>query len=280
MTTKTAKRADVRAADAASRPSLADLQAEFQRAVLDGDEQILARLPANSRTTPDVLFGVYRNAYLGRLVEVARHEYPVLAAYLGDEIFNAELAAYYRAHPSRSPNARWAAYGLPDYLATAAIGADHPEVADLARLERALADAFDATDAPTLDLPALVEIAGASWDTLVFEPNPSAQLLELSSNAFAIWQAIKAETESPAAAKLGESQALFIWRQENSSRVRVMGSEEAMLWTEAVRGTTFGRLGELAATFDSLDAALRVAGYLKGWIETAALAAARQDASP
>ncbi len=277
---ETAERPGAIVDDAALRPSLAELQAEFQRAVLDGDEQILARLPANSRTTPDVLFGVYRNAYLGRLVEVARHEYPVLAAYLGDDIFDAELAAYYRAHPSRSPNARWAAYGLPDYLVTARLGVDHPDVADLARLERALADAFDAADAPTLDLPALVEIAGASWETLVFEPNPSTELLELNSNAFAIWQAIKADAEPPAAVQHDEPEALFIWRQENSSRVRVMGSEEAMLWTEAVRGTTFGRLGELAATFDSQDAALRVAGYLKGWIETAALAAARQDASP
>ena len=64
--------------------TLRDIQDRFQSAILSGDEAVLADILDNSRTGRDVLFGVYRNAYVGRLVEVVAHDHDLLHGYLGD----------------------------------------------------------------------------------------------------------------------------------------------------------------------------------------------------
>ena len=56
-------------------PTLAELQDRFQAAVIAGDDDILALIPGNSRTTNDVLLGVYRHAYVARLVEVVASDH-------------------------------------------------------------------------------------------------------------------------------------------------------------------------------------------------------------
>src|SRR5262245_53050770 len=45
---------------------------------------------------------IYNHAYFARLLDCLREEYSVLAAALGNEIFDAFAVAYLEAHPSQS----------------------------------------------------------------------------------------------------------------------------------------------------------------------------------
>ena len=256
-------------------PTLQEVQDSFQRCVIDGDDAILSLIPDNSRTDHRVLLGVYRHAYAGRLVDVAAGDYPVLKAYLGDEAFDTMARAYIRAHPSHTPNARWFSHDLPEFLGQTEPYRSHAETGELAHLERALGDAFDAADGPVATIDSLRTVPPEQWDKLVFKPHASTQRLDNSTNAFAIWMALKDEAEPPPARLLGNRETLLVWRQDVMPKVRVLGPEETMMWNEASKGVPFGALCELAATYDDPDgAALRAAQYLQGWLASGCLSSA------
>src|SRR6266704_7093504 len=127
-------------------------QADFQRGILEGDDAILDEILDSPREKRATLFGVYRYAYGSRLVEVMRNDHELLHLYLGDEMFDEMGYAYVKARPSEHPNLRWFSQGLPEFLKSAEPYRNHPVLSDLAALEKALNDAFDAAEAPVLEL--------------------------------------------------------------------------------------------------------------------------------
>jgi Putative DNA-binding domain len=248
-------------------PTLAELQDMFQRAVMTGDETILSLIPANSHTSADVLFGVYQYAYLARLRDCLASDHETLVAVMGREAFDDMANAYLAAHPSRYCNVRWLANDLPRFLQTAEPYCRQPHVGELAALEQALANAFDAQDREPVTLAGLQTVAAEHWPALTFAPHPSTCRLNLRSNAFDIWLAVREETSVPDPEHNPEPQAFLVWRQEQTSRVRSLGAEEAMMWDEAAKGTPFGRLCELLAVYDDPETApLRAAQFLQTWL--------------
>ena len=264
---------------AGAAPSLAELQAAFQAAILDGKPGILGTLKPGAHANRETLFDVYRTANAARLVEVLRSEYPQLTAYLGDDRFEAEARAYIAACPSRHRSARYVGTAWPDFLATRAIAVDHPVVAELACLERALSDAFDASDSSVAALADLAAVPPDDWEGLVMLPHPAARRLDLHTNALDIWSALKNETPPPGVTSNERAVPLLVWRDDGMPMVRALGAEEAMLWDEMARGAPFGRLCELAALFDAPDAAvMRVAGVVRGWLDGGLLAGMTSEA--
>ena len=260
------------AVPATAPPTLAELQASFQAAILAGDDQILSLIPPNSRTTREVLFGVYRNAYVGRLVEIIANDHEYLKAYVGDEYFDTLARAYVQAHPSHTQNARWFAQALADFLAATEPYSFNPQLGELAKLERTLGFAFDALDAPVVALADLQAIDANDWQHLVFTAHPSAKLLDLKTNALAIWSALRSEDMPPDLEILDAPQHCLVWRHDGKPMVRALSSEEAMLWIEAAKGVPFGRLCELLAVFDDPETApVRAAQALQGWLAASLL---------
>jgi Putative DNA-binding domain len=202
-----------------------------------------------------------------------RSEHPLLNLYLGDDAFDEMARAYVAAHPSQHPNLRWFSKTLSDFLGSTAPYGDHPVIAEIAALEKALNDAFDALDAPLLTLDAMVGFAPEVWNDLRFKPHPSATRLDLSTNSSAIWLALKTDETPPDASALAQPCRLLIWRQQVTPMFRELSAEEAMMWDEAASGIPFGVLCSMLATHDDPDgAAARGAGYLHGWITAGLLA--------
>jgi hypothetical protein len=248
----------------------ARLQDDFQRGILSGDDKVLGDILDSPKEKREVLFGVYQHAYGARLVEALRHDHALLHLYLGDEMFDAMGQAYVAAKPSHHPNLRWFSQGLPDFLRNTEPYSKHPVIADLAALEKALNDAFDAADAPVLDLTDMAGFAPEVWSMLTFRPHPASRRLDVSTNAAAIWLKLKNDETPPDA--LDEPARLLIWRQHVTPMFRELSPEEAMMWDEAADGIAFGVLCTMLATYDDPDgAAARGAGYLHGWITSGLL---------
>ena len=207
--------------------SLKDLQESFQRGILAGDDTILAEIRDSAKEERKVLFGVYRHAYVARLAEVLADDYEQLHAYLGDAGFAKFAKSYIAAHPSDRKSARDFGRHVPEFLKADAGFAKHPELAEIARLEKALADAFDGPDAEPLKLSKLAEIAPELWAKLVFTPHPTAIRLTVATNAADIWSALREDTAPPPAQLLPEPQAILVWRHDVTARFRVLGAEEA-----------------------------------------------------
>jgi Putative DNA-binding domain len=248
----------------ATAPTLSELQAAFQRAVMLRDEDILDDLLDNSRTNRGVLFGVYQHAYTSRLIEVVRNDHQLLHRYVG-EAFSELARGYIAARPSRNQNARWFSHGFPEFLAETR--SERRDLAELATLERSVNDAFDAPDASPLTISDLSAISPERWSDLIFMPHPSARHIKFMTNAYALWAALKDEATPPESTKLAQPEDVIVWRHEVTPKVRRMSGEEAMMWSEAVNGVPFGALCELVAVYDDPgQAPLRAAQHLQGWI--------------
>ena len=265
-------------------PTLADVQAQMQAAILSGDDRVLGALANGAREGRETLLGVYRHGYMARLVEVVGNEYPLLRDYIGHSDFGDLARAYIAASPSRSPNARWVGISFPEFLAQHWAVRGKRILREIAKIERAVSDAFDSADVPVISAADLAAFDPASWGQLKFVAHPSARLLVCETNAFDIWKALKDAMPVPGVEANAGTKHVFVWRQRAMPKVRVLSYEEAMMWQEAVRGATFGALCELAALYDEPDAApMRAAQYLKGWLEsevlTQASLAARSEAA-
>ncbi|MET0314774.1 MAG: hypothetical protein ABW275_10320, partial [Hansschlegelia sp.] len=135
-------------------------------------------------------------------------------------------------------------------------------------------DAFDACDAPVASMAALAGTPAERWPDLVFAPHPSARELVCASNLMEIWSAVTEDQAAPAARLLERPDRLLVWRNDGVAMFRVLGDEEAMLWSEAGRGVAFRTLCEMSATYDDpATAPMRVAGYLQGWLQSGLLTA-------
>jgi hypothetical protein len=253
-------------------------QSEFQRGILTGDEKVLAEILDSPQEKREVLFGVYKYAYSSRLVEAMRNDHKLLHGYLGDEMFDAMGEAYVAANPSQHPNLRWFSKDVPDFLRATQPYSDYPVVADLAALEKALNDAFDAADAPVLALADMAGFAPERWNDLTFQVHPSAVRLDVSTNASAIWLALKKDETPPDAITLEQPSRLLIWRRDVTPVFRELSVEEAMMWDEAASGIAFGVLCTMLATYDDPEgAAARGAGYLHGWVTAGLLTGVSGD---
>jgi hypothetical protein len=243
------------------------LQQEFQRCILTGDDTVLAGILDSDKEKRDVLFNVYRHAYVSRLVESLRNDHPCLHGYLGDEMFDDMGKAYVAAKPSHHPNMRWFSQGLPEFLRATAPYKDYAVIGDLAQLEKAINDAFDAPEGPIIGITDVAAVDPQAWNDLRFQAHVSANRFDLSTNAAAIWIALHNEDTPPDAEVSQEPHRVLVWRQDVTPMFRELPAEEAMMWDEASAGIPFGVLCSMLATYDDPDgAAARGAGYLREWV--------------
>ncbi len=247
--------------------TLASYQDEFQRAVVDGDDAVLVELVDTSRENRRTLLGVYRNAYVERLIDFLETDYEKLHALLGDEHFTTLARDYIATHPSKTPNARWFGFKFPEHLRASDQYADAVLFADLAALERSLTDVFDAEDSDRLILDDLSAIPPQDWPSLAFNPHPATRRVDLTTNAEEIWHALNEDETPPAPRTLGETRQIIAYRPEHMAMIRAMASDEAMMWDEASKGVCFSVLCEMLSIFSGEEeAAIHAAGYLQGWI--------------
>jgi hypothetical protein len=223
--------ATIAARDAAVRASI--------DAMVAGD----ARLSAVDR------LDVYASMYFVRIHDVLREELRRTAAVVGGEAFHALVRDYLQACPPAHPSLREAGARLPAFLATHALAADRPWLAELARLERARLEVFDGP-----------ERFGAVRLRLV----PAHRLLAGRFTISETWRA----ADSTAAAPRAEPETLIVWRRDVDVYHRTVDADEAR-WLPRLVGAesvAFEALcAELGETRTDEDAASRAFELVARW---------------
>lgn len=224
--------------------------------------------------------GVYRNAYTARIVAALGEDFPALKHALGAASFNALAAAYLHAHPSQHPSLRYAGVRLPGFIAEYASSAAAenrviaPWAADLARLELAITDAFDAADSKLLTRADLSALPPAQWDELALALIPGAQLLALEWPVRALRSAHDAEQPLALEAFSPAAELVLVWRREERVLHRALEASEATLLARAQHGVRFGELCALAAQERGDEAgAAFAASVMARWVEDGLLVA-------
>ncbi|MCS6900793.1 MAG: DNA-binding domain-containing protein [Myxococcales bacterium] len=174
-----------------NHPSLQEIQQMLLRAFrhstpLSGDPELTALacqlVAGNDRLRPEEQVEIYREQFFLRHLSCLEEDFPALQAVLGRNAFDATGSAYLAAYPPSSFTLRDLGEHLPQYLETAPLPEGFPcraFLVDLARLEWALVDAFDAPDLPPLSLASLQNVPPDALDAAVVTLDPSLTLLAL-----------------------------------------------------------------------------------------------------
>jgi hypothetical protein len=132
---------------------------------------------------------VYRRTVLANLCGALAATYPVVQRLVGESFFREAAERFARAHPSRSGDLN--AYGreLAQFLAGYEHAAQVPCLPDVARLEWACHESFDAADAAPLDFAALARVPASGHGRIVFALHPAVRLVASPHPLAAIWEA-------------------------------------------------------------------------------------------
>lgn len=251
-----------------SPKQLAITEAHFQDNVLTGDPAINGEIEGDNEEFRDTRLGIYRSAYRLRLIEVLGADYEVLHKYLGDDLFDALAGDYIAAHPSRFRNVRWFGGKLAEFLGSMPRYAEHAELAELAQFEWCLGQAFDSPDEDAVRFEDVAAVAPEAWAELRFRPHAALHVLELRTNAVAIWKAINNEDDPCAPVTLPESVSWALWREQHSPFFRSLESDETWALKAMIAQASFGEIcAGLCEWVAEEQAAARAAGMLRGWVE-------------
>jgi hypothetical protein len=244
---------------------LAELQREFQRHIVGGDDAITDFVNQTEHVPVATRLSIYSQAYRSRLAEALASNIPRLQQLVGDEVFAQLAQLYVDEQPSKFASIRW--FGEHFDAVIAREYASHPWLAELARWEWAIATAFDASDAAPLRLEALAEVAPYEWPDLRFEFHPSLQRLDLSTNAAALFKALSEELPLPEPVALDHPQSWLIWRQGLKTQYRSLSSDEAAALDAMRGGDSFQAMCTLLSQWhDEAAVPVNAAGMLKRWI--------------
>jgi len=243
-------------------------------------EVSLSRLLRSDRgLAPEDRLGVYANAYFLRIQDCLRGDFGALARALGPAAFHDLVKTYLMTHPPSHSSLRYAGRLLASFLETepfAAIFSRHcTYCADLARLEWALCDAFDARDAPVLKREELSAIAPEAWGSLRFNTSPSLAVLTLGFPVHTIRERFDHENEEgtwdpPPVLEPAQTHVL-VWRREEAVYYRAVPALEAELLQTLQRGEDFGPLCERVAREAGAAAAAHTTRFLEAWVSAGLL---------
>ncbi len=154
--------------------------------------------------------GIYQNAYQLRLKETIDTDHNILGLYLGDDLYEDMMNNFIERNPSEQFSLRHFADPLIDFLNQQAPFNEHPQIAELARFERLLLNAFDALDTSRANLEQLKTTAPEKWPHMQLRFHPSLQIFVSDWNVVNIWQNLKQDTNPPE--PVLEKNSWLVWR--------------------------------------------------------------------
>jgi len=204
--------------------------------------------------------GVYADAYFLRLRDVLREDFPRVAALVGPAQFDEVVKGYLEAFPSRWPSVRHLGHALPEFLRHRT---DMPKcLADLAELEWARIEVFDAPDAECATIEDFISVPPDAWPALRFSAIPAFKTLRAQYPVHQLWSGGRS-LEVKAA-----DTSLRVWRA-NDCRVfhAPMDERESAALTKMISGEPFAAICETFADLPGAGAAQESAALLVRWIE-------------
>lgn len=251
---------------------LKEWQSAFESFLLDEGATAHALLSTSLIGGPTLDVGtglaIYHNAYLARLLEVLRNDFPAIWHWMGDEEFDALATAYLRQSPSAHYSLRWLGKGFEGFIREHLVPEQSAPLAEMAVVEWAFTLAFDAPAGEPLTLETMTTLSAQEWPALRVKQASCVQWLECRFNSFTLWRSVKEETDFPPSQPLQIPQIYLIWRNGLSCHYRSLESAEANALNGLVNeGWSFAELcAELAVIYGE-GAPLQAVTWLKQWVQ-------------
>jgi hypothetical protein len=163
--------------------SIDEALASVEAGALVAPDRLAGVLLPSATLTPAERIDIYHGMYLLRMAEALETDFPALAHFLGEDRWAALVRGYVEVHPSRSYTLNVLGRRLPGWLHEAEALPRRGFCHDLARLEWAITEAFDAEQTPRLTEAELSATPDDAWDGARLVPSAALRLVELRWNA-------------------------------------------------------------------------------------------------
>ena len=227
-------------------------QHQFTRALTDPAQPVPAGLVSPRGTADSKRFAVYRNNVHVSLVGAIAARFPVTRQLVGEEFFTGMARLYVGQTKPNGPVLLHYGDSFPDFIAQFPPASGLPYLPDLARLEAAWTDAYNAADAIALTPSDLTAIAGDALATLVLTLAPSTRLVQSSFPVGSLWSAHQAMPVTIPA--LSGSECVLLTRPQADVRLTIIPPSAFTFLTAIGRGRDLTMASQAAlADFSDFD---------------------------
>ena len=251
-------------------PSLREVQDLFWRGIAERGfaQQLIDVVEPRPMLDGAARLGVYGDGYVWRLRDVLREDFPRLAALLGTDRFDQLVQDYLTAHPSHHPSVHHLGRAMAGFIRRQVDVA--PCLADLARLEWARIEAFDAPDAEPVSPDVLRAVPPETWPRTYLVPIPALEVLRVRWPVHELWSGA-----DPATIRAAPT-ALRVWRAGDDTVYHAaMEPRAADALDRLIAGAPFGLICWAFADLPPAQAAREVAALLRRWLEDGLIAQVR-----
>jgi len=233
-------------------PSLSEIQSGFSQITKDPrgagpavkDHPSLEPFIAfDERASRVTRLSVYAEGYFSRLVDSLSGDFPNLKRILDHsyslDAFPKLIADFLQECPSQVWNIGDVGRRLPAFLARHEILAEEEYLADLAKVEWAVIEAFYSENVAAFDSATLRALPPDAWPGLIPAISPSVRTLTTWWNTAELWHNPSLEP-----CRLDESATVMIWRNGWRSDVARLSPSESTLYDWIRTGFNLGSIGE------------------------------------
>lgn len=224
---------------------------------------------------------IYHGMYLLRMSEALEADYPTLHAFLGPATFRRLVTAYVQTHPSRSYTLNRLGDHLPDFIRHGAPITRRGFCHDLARLELAITEVFDAPETASLTEEQLAAIPAESWDSARLRPVAGLRLLALRYPVNDYLQAVKDGEPGDPPTRRKDSWVVVSRRNYAVYHQELSRAAHALL-TDLINGVPVGlAVGRATAARGTLHLPeSELFRWFRGWTSAGLFAEVELDAPP
>ena len=243
------------------------LEHDFQSYLLSGQMDIAHSVIETEDVSAQTRLNIYRNAYQTRLVEALASNFSCLKVYLGEEVFQQMSLSYIKSHPSHYRSIRWYGDELSSFLSNY-YDNELYFLVELAHFEWSMSLAFDAADAPVVQLDQMAAIPSESWGSMRLRGHPSLTRMSFLWNIVSIWESITNNQTPKDALKNSNEIPWVLWRNDYMNRFYSLDPDEAWAIDSILKELTFGELCEgLCQWHNEETVGMKAATLLKSWIQ-------------
>ncbi len=245
------------------------LQRQFLHYILGRPSTIEDNVESTSVLSAAGRLSIYATGYKLRLKEAITTDYEKLHTYLGDTQFDQLMDRHIEKYPSAETSLRYYSTHIPQLLQEEFPFNQFPILHEIATIESAFANSFDAADSGWASLDDLAALAPESWATLQLGFQPSVQLLSLNMNSFEIWKALSNDNPPPEAILSPSPTTWVLWRNKGLvSHYRPLAEAEKTMLILVLQGANFSELCEkLLDFFSEIDTPMQAVSFLQSWLQ-------------
>jgi hypothetical protein len=218
------------------------------------------------RLAPVERLEIYADMYFYRLRDCLQEDFPAVRAVVGEPWFHNLMTDYLLAHPPAHFSLRQAGRQLPGFIESHPVSSRWPFLGQLATLEWAMLDAFDAADAVPLEFAALQAVPPDDWPQLRFRLVPSLQWMRLDWRVDELRQRVHDQHFPAPDVPRRAATWLRVWRQNLRVFHRAIEPVEARALLAIAAGEPFALVCERVAELLPDVAEERAAELLSTWV--------------